>query len=50
MELQLASTKITRGTSNGFNLKAFSTQLLAEANPESNLGRGEAIDLRQESL
>lgn len=41
MELQLASTKITRGTSNGFSLKAscciLNLELLAEANPESNL-------------
>ncbi|KAI1242552.1 Deleted in lung and esophageal cancer protein 1, partial [Lamprotornis superbus] len=41
MELQLASTKITRGTSNGFSLKAncyiLNLELLAKANLESNL-------------
>lgn len=64
MELQLASTKTTRGTSSGFSLKAncciLNLELLTEVNPESNLGPEQGsnpfsllnkpLSLRQENL
>lgn len=45
----MASTKITRGISNGFSLKdnycLLSFELLAEANPELNLGPEQGSNL-----